>query len=108
MGSDILCLQGSYRIPTDEDNRHIVMRCHQCVDARFSDNFTVDTYLPDSSWFVCMGKHSVFCTNGPMIADKANTIKAGIQPFHHIKRFVPACDECRVPTQILRVQIAHI
>ncbi len=68
------------------------MRRHQGVDARFSDNFTVDTYLPNSTRIVCMGKHSVFCTDGPMITDKANAIKAGIQSFHHIERFVPACD----------------
>src|SRR2546425_7401849 len=50
----------------------------------------------------------MFCANRSMIADEANTIKASINPFHHIERLMPASNQRGMPTQVLWVQVTHV
>src|SRR2546429_847245 len=105
---DQLCLLDGHLVTADKNNWHSIMGSHQRIDTRLTHYLPVDAHLPDRTRIIRMRENGAFSANRPMIADKADSVKAGIKSLHHVQRLMPTSNQCRFTYQILRVKVAHM
>src|SRR5881227_1179981 len=103
-----LCLLDGHLVTADKNYWHSIMGSHQRIDTRLTHYLPVDADLPDRARIIGMRENSAFSANRPMIADKADPVKAGIKSLHHVQRLMPARNQCRFTCQVLRVKVAHM
>src|SRR5712691_6094505 len=105
---DQLCLLEGRLVTADKNNWHSIMGSHEGIYNRVTHYLPVDAYLPDGARIIRMRENSAFSANRPMVADKANPIKAGIKSLHHVQRLMPTGNQRRFTCEILRVKVAHM
>src|SRR5712691_13351708 len=105
---DQLCLLYGHLVTADKNNWHSIMRSCQRIDTRLAHYLPVDAHLPDRARIIGMRENSAFSANRPMVADKANPIKAGIKSLQHVQRLMPTGNQRRFTCEILRVKVAHM
>src|SRR5712692_10182744 len=105
---DQSCLLYGRLVTADKDNWHGIMGSHQRIDTRLTHHLPVDAHLPNRARIIGMRENSAFSANRPMVADKADSIKAGIKSLHHVQRLMPTGNQRRFTCKVLRVKVAHM
>src|SRR5436305_15098599 len=105
---DQLCLLDGRLVAADKNYWHCIMRSHQRIDTRLAHYLPVYAHLPDRTRIIGMRKNSAFSANRPMIADKADPVKADIKSLHHVQRLMPTSNQCCITCEVLGVKVAHV
>src|SRR5436309_15861971 len=105
---DQLCLLDGHLVTADKNNWHSIMGSYQRIDTRLAHYLPVDARLPDRARIIRVRENSAFSAYRPMIADKADPVKAGIKSLHHVQRLMPTGNQRCFTCQVLWVKVAHM